>query len=137
MFFLPFEILIERFMMEQEKGNIIDCSCNFVAYTHSKKLCQGGKMTVPDSRGQTATMEAILKERGMRYGNFETQAQISGGIKRIVFGNNPDLCEDQREALEIIAHKISRIVNGDPNYADSWRDIAGYATLIANRLEGK
>lgn len=39
------------------------------------------------------------------------------------------------EALEMIAHKIARICNGDPNYADNWVDIAGYATLVANRLE--
>jgi len=41
----------------------------------------------------------------------------------------------QLEAMEMILHKISRISNGDPNYADSWRDIAGYATLVADRLE--
>ncbi len=37
----------------------------------------------------------------------------------------------------MIFHKIARIINGDPNYADSWVDIAGYATLVANRLENK
>lgn len=47
-----------------------------------------------------------------------------------------DLDPDQREALEMIAHKIARILNGDPNYADSWVDIAGYAKLIADRLQG-
>lgn len=41
---------------------------------------------------------------------------------------------DQRECLEMIAHKIGRILNGDPHYEDSWRDIAGYATLVADRL---
>ena len=35
----------------------------------------------------------------------------------------------------MISHKIARIMNGDPNYADNWIDIAGYATLVANRLE--
>jgi hypothetical protein len=45
-----------------------------------------------------------------------------------------ELMPDQREALEMIAHKIARIVNGDPNYADSWLDIAGYAQLVADRL---
>jgi hypothetical protein len=34
----------------------------------------------------------------------------------------------------MIAHKIGRILNGDPNYADSWIDIAGYAQLVADRL---
>jgi hypothetical protein len=41
----------------------------------------------------------------------------------------------QREACEMIAHKLGRIVNGDPNYADSWVDIAGYAQLVVNELE--
>lgn len=38
------------------------------------------------------------------------------------------------EALDIITQKIGRIINGDANYADSWQDIAGYAQLVANRL---
>ena len=42
---------------------------------------------------------------------------------------------DQNEALQMICHKIARIVNGDPDYADSWVDIAGYAKLVADRLE--
>jgi hypothetical protein len=34
----------------------------------------------------------------------------------------------------MIAHKIGRIINGDPDYIDSWDDIAGYAKLVADRL---
>lgn len=48
-----------------------------------------------------------------------------------------DLADDQYEALDMIAHKIARIINGDPDYADSWDDIAGYAKLVADRLQGK
>lgn len=40
----------------------------------------------------------------------------------------------QREALEMIAHKIARIVNGDPGYLDNWNDLAGYAQLVAQEL---
>jgi hypothetical protein len=36
----------------------------------------------------------------------------------------------------MIVHKISRIVNGNPDKVDHWVDIAGYATLVADRLEG-
>lgn len=46
------------------------------------------------------------------------------------------LASDQKEALEMIAHKLARIINGDPDYADSWVDIAGYSKLVADRLEG-
>ena len=37
--------------------------------------------------------------------------------------------EQQMEALELIQVKISRIINGDPNWADHWNDIIGYAKL--------
>jgi hypothetical protein len=40
-----------------------------------------------------------------------------------------------REALEMLAHKTGRILNGDPAYADSWHDIAGYVRLVEQRLE--
>jgi hypothetical protein len=41
----------------------------------------------------------------------------------------------QREALEMIAHKIARILSGDPNHKDHWEDIAGYAELVVRELE--
>lgn len=46
-----------------------------------------------------------------------------------------ELSSDKQEALEMIAHKIGRILNGDPNYKDSWTDIAGYAQLVADTLK--
>lgn len=80
---------------------------------------------------------ATLNERGSRYGKFVDHARITQELKRIIFENmRQDLADDQAEALEMIAHKIGRIVNGDPNYADSWVDIAGYAKLVADRLQG-
>ena len=47
------------------------------------------------------------------------------------------LPDDMREALEMIQHKVGRILNGDATWADSWVDIAGYAKLVSDRLEGK
>jgi len=32
--------------------------------------------------------------------------------------------------------KLSCIVNGNPDKVDSWVDIAGYATLVSDRLQG-
>jgi hypothetical protein len=31
---------------------------------------------------------------------------------------------------------MGRIVNGNPDKVDHWKDIAGYAMLVADRLEG-
>mgnify|MGYP007049616642 CR=1 FL=1 len=82
----------------------------------------------------------ILEERGKRYGTFvghaEIAQQLKGVIKVFEANRGCDLAFDQREALEMICHKIARIINGDPNYADSWVDIAGYAQLVADRLQG-
>jgi hypothetical protein len=82
----------------------------------------------------------ILDERGKRYGKFKNHANISQRLKYVVadaLSNRKGIVEDdQREALDMICHKIARIVNGDPDYADSWVDIAGYAQLVADRLQG-
>ena len=80
---------------------------------------------------------AVLNERGKRYGSFKDHARITQAIK-LSFIDSPnwlELADDQMEALQMIAHKIGRILNGDPDYADSWVDIAGYAKLVADRLE--
>lgn len=79
----------------------------------------------------------ILKERGERYGEFTEHARITQEIKSIISTSSSYafLSDSQLEALEMIAHKIGRIVNGDPNYADSWVDIVGYAQLIVDELE--
>lgn len=89
----------------------------------------------------TQTIDATLNERGQRYGKFAGHAEITQALKWTMLsfkGGEPWklMADDQREALEMIAHKIGRILNGDPNYADSWVDIAGYAKLVADRLEG-
>jgi hypothetical protein len=84
------------------------------------------------------TVDEVLTERGKRYGLFKDHANVTQQLKGVMFGFNPSLRleNDQKEALEMIAHKIGRIINGDPDYADSWVDIAGYAKLVADRLEG-
>ena len=79
----------------------------------------------------------ILNERGDRYGAFVGTAHIAMSIKRVIDPYQLILAADQIEALHMIANKIGRILNGDPNYADSWADIAGYAKLVADRLEAE
>lgn len=80
----------------------------------------------------------VLEERGKRYGVFSKHASVTQQIKRALFDcrHRESLAADQVEALEMIAHKLGRIVNGDPDYYDSWVDIAGYAQLVADRLNG-
>ena len=83
-------------------------------------------------------VNTVLAERGKRYGEFIGHAVIAQRLKLTMQGAGSwdILCDDQREALEMIQHKIARILNGDPDYTDNWIDIAGYATLVTKRLEG-
>lgn len=82
-------------------------------------------------------VDKTLRDRDPRYGNFFVQAQVSQDIKHVMSdARNWRLMLDfQREALELIAIKISRILNGDPDYQDSWHDIAGYAKLVEEQLQ--
>lgn len=81
-------------------------------------------------------IDATLVERGNRYGDFVGHATITQGIKHAMI-NSPNwntLSDDMKEALEMVAHKIGRILNGDPEYHDSWHDIIGYTRLVEERL---
>jgi hypothetical protein len=82
------------------------------------------------------SVEDTLSQRGSRYGEFTGHASLAQALKQVMWAEPKYhlLQDDQKEALEMIQHKVSRILNGDPNYADNWHDIAGYATLIDKRL---
>lgn len=85
----------------------------------------------------TSDLTATLEERGQRYGVFKRHAEISQQLKQVISGYQTKvLAPDQQEALDMICHKLGRILNGSPDYADSWHDIAGYAQLVADRLNG-
>ena len=81
-------------------------------------------------------INSMLAERGRRYGQFQHHAEISQTLKCVIQNTSGwnRLADDQKEALEMVMHKVARILNGDPNYFDSWRDVAGYSELIAKRL---
>lgn len=77
-----------------------------------------------------------LNDRAKQYGSYERNALIAQSIKAAM-RNSPNwiwLQPCQRESLELIATKISRILNGNNNHVDSWKDIAGYATLVEDAL---
>jgi len=94
-----------------------------------------------------AELEEILKERGANYGAFSGHAAVTQDIKTTMYQglsknekylNLPDAKRVVvAEALDMIAHKIGRIVNGDPLFQDSWDDIAGYAKLVSQHTKGE
>ena len=81
-------------------------------------------------------LKKVLQERGSRYGDFKGNSNITQRIKEAMKDGDgwDSLTRDKKEALEMTAHKIGRIINGDPEYKDSWVDIAGYITLVSETL---
>lgn len=84
-------------------------------------------------------IEATLAERATRYGDFPGHAKITQQLKLAMQAAPKwhELTYAQKEALEMVAHKIGRILNGDPNYHDSWHDMIGYTKLVADELAPK
>lgn len=84
-------------------------------------------------------LTTTLEQRGKRYGAFSEHARATQALKKSMRDFDPTkwdaLSASAKEALEMVAHKIGRILNGDPLYADSWVDIAGYAQLVATALQ--
>jgi hypothetical protein len=77
-----------------------------------------------------------LAERGSRYGEFEDHAAIAQTLQDIIRAQAGwlRLDADMKQSLTVICDKFARILNGDPKYRDNWHDIAGYATLVDERL---
>ena len=83
-----------------------------------------------------ALVHRLLADRAKTHGRFEEVALCSQRTKEL-WRQQPNwskLTDCQREALEAIASKVARILCGNPSYPDHFRDIAGYAELVVNRL---
>ncbi|MCF1502924.1 hypothetical protein L0F51_03975 [Afifella sp. H1R] len=90
-------------------------------------------------------LRKLLDERKAKHGDFSDHARITRDLKRIVAGEltlrsvrcQGGITPVMEEAIDMIQHKIGRILAGDPSEADHWDDIAGYATLVADRVRGR
>jgi len=76
-------------------------------------------------------INATLNERNQTHGDFAENARISQALKTIMrtslgWENLPDA---QKEALDVTALKISRILSGQNMFPDHWLDGSGYFTL--------
>lgn len=89
----------------------------------------GGSTDLLRSTGMS--VEKILDQRNKTHGDFFMNGIVAQAIKDIMRKGESweKLNEAQREALDLIAMKISRLVSGDPKHDDHWDDISGYAQL--------
>ena len=81
---------------------------------------------------------SILAERRNQHGDFSVHAVLTQRLKAVAWsdvGGYSSLTDVQREAVDMILHKIGRILAGNPNHRDHWDDIAGYAKLVSDRIK--
>lgn len=78
----------------------------------------------------SSEIEQLLVERGKTHGPFPVFAGLAQELKMLVhlYGSYK-LDQEKKEAMDMILHKIARIVTGDSSVKDHWDDLAGYATL--------
>lgn len=87
-----------------------------------------------------------LDQRGVSYGTYHTGANLTQALYGIVMKHYSNIHAEEEnakplppfiaESIHMICGKLARAVNGDPFFIDSWRDISGYATLVAETLNG-
>ena len=79
----------------------------------------------------------VLEDRGRTHGDFNEQARLSQDIKDLFKSSKLwwTLEPFHREALEMIAHKISRALMGNATFLDHYSDIIGYTKLISDELK--
>ncbi len=85
------------------------------------------------------SIESTLDERGRTHGDYADQARAAQFMKQLLRAcpRWHGLSLPQKESVELICMKLSRVVHGNPDEPDHWRDIAGYAQLIVRELENE
>lgn len=87
------------------------------------------------------SVESILDERHAQYGTFADVSMVSVSLKNVIWHElkrqGKVLAPDQSEALAMMCAKIARLVVGNSDHLDGWKDLSGYPLLVADRLEGK
>lgn len=75
-----------------------------------------------------------LSSKERMHGVYKETSAMSQSIKDVFrSGKNwSNLNDAQRESLENIAIKLSRLLTGNAQHRDHWDDIAGYATLAVD-----
>jgi hypothetical protein len=106
----------------------------YLELLHSLSSGKGRERVAP----KIDKVDATLTERGKDYGDYPQKAAFIQEVKYFMRSSPSwdDMDPDMRESVDMIATKMGRIAYGDPSHLDSWVDIAGYAKLVADRLQG-
>lgn len=82
------------------------------------------------------SVKETLKARRKTHGEYKETALISQTFKDAARSGSSwsNMTAAQKESVDMVLHKVARIVCGNPNEPDHWVDIQGYAKLAE---EGK
>lgn len=83
-----------------------------------------------------ADLQITLDARKMVHGDFSDHSRITQALKDVARASPSwsAMSPVEREAVEMILHKVGRVCAGNPHHQDHWHDIAGYARLVEERL---
>ena len=110
-------------------------SCTDYNYCEQEAIRCGAEPLTGEKQLAADPSRGVLNERGSTHGDFKENGAIMQALKdamRQHFGWSK-LEPYEREALEMIQHKVGRILCGNHKFFDHWRDIAGYAKLVEER----
>lgn len=102
--------------MEKEMSDLV---------TTEVKSTFGKRTKVPE-------VDGLLSDRQTTHGDFRSNARISQLIKSVFRATEhwQHLDDTEKEAMDMIALKFSRILSGKSLERQHWEDIEGYARLV-------
>jgi hypothetical protein len=89
-----------------------------------------------DKQYAAGDVQDVLSARQKTHGEFTDNARVMQALKYVIRSERTwdDMTPVQKEALDMILHKVGRIVTGNSDEPDHWLDIEGYARLVRERL---
>ncbi len=81
--------------------------------------------------------DALIEERSKTHGDYLKNADITWQIKAALHQGvrYEEMHPAMKETLDMVAHKMHRIVNGDPWFNDHWVDMTGYPHLVVGNWD--
>jgi hypothetical protein len=122
-----------KLLRERLDSGIIPIRCT------TDELNKKQPVMITRKKPMNKTVDETLEQRGNNYGDYRDVAYAAQELKKTLrYSKSWHSMEPyMQESLDMICNKMSRIVNGNPYYDDSWHDICGYATLVEKQLEKK
>src|SRR5690606_5754017 len=111
----------ENFIMFVTHEPCVSCKAHLKEYNLNYKLMKKTPGKEHLYKDEPTGIDKTLAERGSRYGDFADNAKIHDSLMGL-FQAQPNwehkLRDIHRSALDVMAQKIARILNGDPEYKD-------------------